>query len=299
MAGETKKRNAKVASKLCIKCNRVLPLSQFYPNKSWQLQSYHDVWCRECAVRLCKNKKTVQQYCYDNNRVWKDTLWESATKKAQYTLATDPEYIDPGTTSTKRAEIEEACTARQFFSIMNLANFYGYVDNNAIPSNDNVFDGMDDEPEQRRQSSAPHYSTKWRGYFTDEEEAALDDLYAQYEEDFKLDNVNIRDYARKVCKASLNADIMEDKVRRGIASAGEYKEAQKIFDDLSKSSNFAACRKQPGDSSGLGSLGEIILRLETSGALNDKGFTFPEDDVDKIIKDFRHTLVAVGLEGQL
>jgi len=51
-------------------------------------------------------------------------------------------------------------------------------------------------------------------------------------------------------------------MRRGEISASEYKEAQRIFDDLSKSSNFAACRRKPGEASGMGSLGEIIMRLE-------------------------------------
>ena len=88
-------------------------------------------------------------------------------------------------------------------------------------------------------------------------------------------------------------------MRRGEISAGDYKEAQKIFDDLSKSSNFAACRRKPGESSGLGSLGEIILRLETSGELNVQGVTFEPDDIDKIIADFRHTLTAAGAEGFL
>ena len=127
----------------------------------------------------------------------------------------------------------------------------------------------------------------------------MEDIYSQYEEDFVLDNVNIRDYARKVAKASLNADIAEDKMRRGQLSAGEYKEAQRIFDDLSKSSNFAACKRKPGEASGMGSLGEIIMRLEVSGALNTNGFTFPEDDIDKVVRDFCHTLRAVGIEGQL
>lgn len=51
-------KQSKVASKLCIKCNRVLPLGKFYPNKSWQSQRYHDAWCKDCANRYCIDKKT-------------------------------------------------------------------------------------------------------------------------------------------------------------------------------------------------------------------------------------------------
>ena len=177
---------------------------------------------------------------------------------------------------------------------MNIGQFYGYVEN---VGEDGVYVPKDKEepPEPGKRS----YNRKWGGFFSEEEIEALEDIYAQYEEDFVLDNVNIRDYARKVAKASLNVDIAEDKMRRGQISANEYKEAQKIFDDLSKSSNFAACRRKPGEASGMGSLGEIIMRLEVSGALKENGFTFPEDDVDKIIRDFRHTLRSVGIDGQL
>ena len=72
--------------------------------------------------------------------------------------------------------------------------------------------------------------------------------------------------------------------------------AQKIFDDLSKSSNFAACRRKPGESTGMGSLGEIILKLETQGYLDENPYTFPDDDIDEVIKAYRYTLEAIGME---
>ncbi len=93
----------------------------------------------------------------------------------------------------------------------------------------------------------------------------MNEKYVQYSEDFVLDNINMQDYTRKVIKASLNADLAEDRMRRGQGTPDEYMKAQKIFDDLSKSSNFAACRRKPGESTGMGSLGEIILKLETQG----------------------------------
>lgn len=258
----------KVASKLCIRCNRVLPLADFYPNKDWSSQSYRDIWCKECAAKYCYSAQTLKQYCYENNRKWEDSFYDSAMKKAQYSLANNPEYIDPRISAKKRDELAGRAAARSFFSIMNMGGFYGYIDNTGdIPPcpDDMTSDGEEAKPDTAA-SDKLVYNRKWRGYFTAEQIDALEDIYSQYEEDFVLDNVNIRDYARKVAKASLNADIAEDRMRRGEISAGDYKEAQKIFDDLSKSSNFAACRRKPGESSGLGSLGEIILRLEVSGA---------------------------------
>lgn len=289
------KAKQKTASKLCVRCNRLLPLGDFYPNREWRAQMYRDAWCKDCVVDYCDDAETLKEYCFDNNRKWDDVYFERAIKKASYILASNQEYSDPSTSSAKKEAIFNKTAVKQFFSQMNLSNVYCYVEN--IKSN-----GVENTPSPTRSeedSPVLTYNKKWRGNFTDEQIEALEDIYSQYEEDFVLDNVNIRDYARKVAKASLNADIAEDRMRRGEISAGDYKEAQKIFDDLSKSSNFAACRRKPGESSGLGSLGEIIQRLELSGALQIEGVTFPEDDIDRIIADFRHTLTAAGADGQL
>lgn len=287
-------KKAQTNSKLCVRCNRILPLLDFYSNKSWTAQKYHDAWCKECASKYCKDQETLKQYCYENNRMWKDTTWESAVKKAQYVLSTNADYINPNVSAKRKKEIENTTIVRQFFGSMNWGGNYAYIENI----------GTDGEPipEPAMMSDDPNkrtYNRKWGGCFTQEEIEVLEETYAQYEEDFVLDNVSMRDYARKVAKASLNADIAEDKMRRGQISASEYKEAQRIFDDLSKSSNFAACRRKPGEASGFGSLGEIILRLEASGKLQTNECTFPEDDIDRIENDFRHTLYSVGIEGQL
>ena len=42
-------------------------------------------------------------------------------------------------------------------------------------------------------------------------------------------------------------------MRQGQVGASEWEKAQAIFDNLSKSANFAACKRQPGDMAGLGS----------------------------------------------
>ena len=133
--------------------------------------------------------------------------------------------------------------------MMNMKQTYGYVENVTADGQFVQETKEDEEPEEGKRA----YNRKWSGFFTKDEISILEETYAQYEEDFVLDNVSMRDYARKVAKASLNADIAEDKFRRGQLSASEYKEAQRIFDDLSKSSNFAACRRKPGEASGMGS----------------------------------------------
>lgn len=280
-------------TKYCLRCQKVLPAAMFFPNKDWTQQMRRDAWCKDCAIVFCKTKENVKRYCRENNRVFKESGWIQAINRAQLSLSKDPEYIAPDATSAKRAKMEETSAARGYLMLMNQAAFYEFADTSGMAD--------PEEPEEKPKQQQPDltYDKKWRGYFTPEQIELLEDIYAQYEEDFVLDNVSMRDYARKVAKASLNADIAEDRMRRGEISASEYKEAQKIFDDLSKSSNFAACRRKPGETAGLGSLGEIIMRLEIAGELKENGFTFPPDDVDKIILDFRHTLAAVGIDPKI
>ena len=158
------------------------------------------------------------------------------------------------------------------------------------PTSDAVIHEFTDEKDK------PYYDKVWQGYFTREQIEWMEEKYAQYAEDFVLDTINLQDYARKVIKASLNADLAEDRMRRNQGSPDEYAKAQKIFDDMSKSANFAACRRKPGESAGMGSLGEIILRLETQGYLDENPYTFPDDEVDKVIQAYKYTLQAVGME---
>lgn len=280
-----------LTQKLCVRCGRVLPLSQFYANRDWKEQIYHDAWCKECFQKLVKTKDDLIQYCYENNRMWEDEMWETSQRAAYKNIIGDKQYSLPTTSSAIRQEIETRHTIKMFAALMNHKSIYHYVNN---IKNDPPQPSGDDEEEEKEELV---YSDEWQGYYTKADIERLDKKYARYEEDFVLDNINIQDYAHKIVKASFDADVAQDKMRRGVGEASTYKDMQKIFDDMSKSATFAACRRKAGDSSGLGSLGEIILRLEIDGKLEDKGFEFPKDDVDKIIADFRHTLAAVGAEG--
>ena len=296
----SRRKEKRVASKLCIYCNRIKPLNEFYTNKGWASQSFHDAWCRECAVKNSTDRESLQAYCWYNNRLWSDTLYDAAVKKARYSLANDPVYLDANAPEDKRTSVENKAIVRAFFSIMNLGNLYHYSPNVGEDGMHREFDP--DSPEGNADKSVETeaeeqiYSKVWNGYYTQRELDYLDDYYARLEEGFVLDNQNIMDYARKAAKASLDADIKYNRMRQGQAGVAEWEKAQAIFDNLSKSANFAACRRKPGDIAGLGSLGAIVAKIEMSGELDTPMVEFPPDDIDKIIADFRHTVAAVGLE---
>ena len=282
----------KVASKLCIRCNRILPLEKFSANRLWASQQYRDAWCTECTRDFCVDEETVKRYCFENNRAFKEKAWEAARKKASYDLNNNKVWLNPMTPPEKKKQEETLAQAKAFLVIKNNNYAYEYVENI------HVVDATRDEVvhEFSDPQNKPYYDKVWQGWFTPEQVEWMNEKYAQYAEDFVLDNINMQDYTRKVIKASLNADLAEDRMRRNQGSPDEYMKAQKIFDDLSKSSNFAACRRKPGETTGMGSLGEIILRLETQGYLDQNPYTFPDDDVDKVIQAYNYTVEAIGME---
>lgn len=121
------KKQRKVPSKLCVRCGEVHPISDFYGNKGWASQSFHDAWCKDCVTKFCVDMPTLREYCWYNCRKWADEFYETAGKKALYALANQDEYLKAS--KTKKKELEDRATCRQFFSIMNLSNLYCFSDN--------------------------------------------------------------------------------------------------------------------------------------------------------------------------
>lgn len=284
---------------MCLKCKQVLPVTDFYSNQGWQQQSFTDVYCRTCAQNMCKTQEDMKRYCWDNNRMWSEKAWQAARKKADYSLATNTEYLAPGTGKKKREEIEEAATCSQFFGVMNLKAFYAYVDNvgdasqyveydeAAAAEHENfVGEGLKREPQ--------NFSREWNGWYTQTELDYLDSYYAKLDEEFLLDNISIQDYARKVCRASLEADLKFNRMRRGECTHKEWQETQKAFDEMSKSANFAACQRKGEANAGMTSISEIMDLIEIEGIIEKKDVVWEQDHIDLVCADFRYTDVAVS-----
>lgn len=208
MAGQRKKA---VPSKMCLRCGQVLPLTDFYLNKSWSEQHGRDAWCKKCAGEYCVTKERIKEYCWYNNRKWSEAHWEKAVEKAQYPLSVNAEYLSAKTSKTRKAEIEERAICRQFFCIMNFHGMYVYSDNirpdePVTPySADSSSGKMEDKSAAQMLEDATQelvYSEEWNGYYTRRHIKYLDDYYADLEREFDLSDRNIKDYARKVAKAS-------------------------------------------------------------------------------------------------
>ena len=300
---KSRRKEKRLPSKMCVRCGKIQPLNEFYNNRGWATQSFHDAWCKTCVVSFCKDIETLREYCWYNNRRWSDEFWDASMKKARYSLANNKDFLSAREGSDKRLEVEGRTACRQFFSMMHLGNVYHYSANIGEEGAYKEYDGESSAGTMiRDESGALHddgeliYNREWNGMYTQREIDYLNDYYEKLEEGFVLDNQNIQDYARKAAKASLDADIKYNKMRQGLGLANDWKEAQAIFDNLSKSANFAACRRKPGDSAGLGALGLIVQRIEATGKISTPLVAFPKDDIDRIIEDFEHTVRAIGMD---
>ena len=79
---ETNNTGTKPLNKLCSRCGKVKPLSEYYMNREWDEQFGKDAWCKECVNR-CITKDLIREYFWENNREWNETIWEMAKKKAE------------------------------------------------------------------------------------------------------------------------------------------------------------------------------------------------------------------------
>lgn len=281
-------------TKLCLKCGRVRPISDFYANRDWEDQLGKDIWCKECVNR-CTTKDEVREYFWENHRNWDERVWQKAEERAEKLASNNTTYQRAN--DDRRKVLLERLTCQQVPSVMAL--YYKYVENGedgkAITYADAKATGQiveDVDPDVKT------YSQEFNGYFKRNELTFLEEYYKGLEADFDLSDTNLRDIARKLAKASLQADKAQDDFMAGRCDYSVVKDAISQFDLLSKSGNFAACKRKPGDNAGMNSWSELTMKLETSGHPCTRQIKWPQDDVDRTIQEFKYIVEALGLDTQ-
>ena len=243
---------------------------------------------------MVHDKESARKYCWDNNRVWSDDMWEQAGKRAMYHLANNPEFISRRTPQKKKDELELAATSAQFFSVINSLGVYRYVDNSESQFDPNSLAGTLQETPGMRDDEEVVWSDEWNGMYKKREVRYLDDYFRRLQDEFVIDNVNREDYARRVAKASLEADNKYQKMRQGTGTAKEWQDAQSVFDMLSKSASFAESQRKEVVNTSMSSLSAIIMDIELNHHNEMPEVTFPKDDIDLILKDFGFTGEAIA-----
>lgn len=289
---ETKPRRPAKKTKLCLHCGRVKDLSDYYANKDWDEQLGKDIWCKECVNR-CVTKDEIREYFWENHREWNERIWDASRKKAENLASSNAVYQKAN--EDRREAILERLTCQQIPSIMQTK--YKYVD----PTKDGKALSYAEAKENgtvilEQDPNEKIYSEEFNGYFKPREVAYLENYYSSLENDFDLDTENLRDYARKLAKASMQADKAQDDYAAGKCDFSVVKDALAQFDMLSKSANFAACKRKPGDNGGMGSWSELTYKLETTGHPCVRKIEWEPDDVDRTIMEFKHIIEALGLD---
>lgn len=288
------RKEVKKPTKLCMRCNRVKELTNFYANKDWTEQLGRDIWCKDC-VNHCATKDDMREYFWENRREWDERLWETARKKAAETAAKNAVYQK--SSEERRAAILEKLTCQQVPAYMHMISYYKHV-GNGLDGKTLSYQEAKEQGKivEEKDPMIKIYSEAFNGYFKPDELKYLETYYASLEKDFDLDTENLRDYARKLAKASMLADKAQDNYAAGRCDFSVVKDALAQFDMLSKSANFAACKRKPGDAGGMGSWAELTYKLETSGHPCTRKIEWEKDDVDRTIEEFKYIVEALGLD---
>lgn len=283
-----KKSYAQPEGKLCIKCGKKKKYSQFYKNTDWQRQDGYDCWCKACYGQ-CKKRQDVQRYYWENNKKWSDQAWDSAKKRALGIISDNSVYKKSN--QERRVALLERLTCQQLTSIYPM--FYCFEDHDGKTFQQSIADGQTEvtvDPFMKR------YSAEWNGQFTNAELAYLQKYYHELEQDFNFTDASQKDYAQKVCRASMQMNRAMDDFQAGRCDYSVVKDAMSVFDMLNKSSNFAACKRKQGDTGGITCWAQTSLYLETHGFPMTTKIQWPQDDVDKVSQLYRNYQKSVGFQ---
>ena len=284
-------------TKMCTCCHQVRSLSEFYSNRDWIEQLGKDVWCKSCAAKAV-TKDALRKYFWENNREWSDKLWENCYKKAE--LAASKNKVYQKTTDERRESILQQLACQNVLKSMQIN--YKFVDNSKDVNVNSYEDAkeagkiVDITPKLTQQDpNIKTYSAEFNGDFKPAELTYLQNFYAGLEVDFDLNDISLRDNAKKLAKASLLVDKVQNGYMAGRCDFSVVKDAVAQYDLLMKTGNFAACKRKPGDKAGLGSWSEIAFYCETNGHPMTRKIEWPKDDVDKTIDEFRYLVESLDL----
>lgn len=268
------------ATKLCLHCNQVRNLSEFYSNRDWIAQAGKDVWCKKCVASV-QTKDEMRQYFFENDRKWNEKIWENSRKKAERIAAQNQKFMK--LSDDMRESFLEKLTCEQVPTVMQIN--YEYVDNtqninvNTYEEAKEAGQVIDNEP-KKKDANIKTFNPFFNGDFKPAELEYLENYYAELENDFDLTDVALRDNAKKLAKAALTADKVLNDYMAGRCSMQDVNNANQMYQSLLASGNFAASKRKPGEKGGIGSWAETTMYLETHGHPCIKEIEWPKDVVD-------------------
>lgn len=293
----SKPKNGKppAQTRMCIHCGQTKPLSNFYANRDWHENGSKDAWCKQCIAKI-RTKDEMRRYFWENNRMWKENVWENAMKQGE--LEAVKSTIYQKSNEDRRKILLESIACNIVPSLMKQAQNYKYEEHTKDANVNNYDEAKEtgrivDKPQDK---NLKVYNEFFNGDFKPSEIEYLENYYHGLEQDFELSDMSLRDNAKKLAKASLLVDKVQNDYMAARCSLQDVKDAIAQYDLLMKTGNFAACKRKPGDKGGMGSWAEICYQLETTGHTMQRKIEWEPDDVDKTIQEFKYIVESLGLD---
>ena len=287
------------ATRMCLKCHSVRRLSEFYSNRDWIDQAGKDIWCKKCISQI-KTKDEMREYFYENHRKWDERIWENAAKKAEMQAAKNPVYQKSN--EDRRAIILEALTCQMVPSIMQI--HYAYVDNSQ-DINANTYEEAKEAGKiielgevRKAKPNVKTYNAFFNGDFKPSELEYLENFYKDLDADFDLSDVSLRDNAKKLAKAALTVDKMQNDYLSGRCQIQDLNNAVNSYNLLMNMGNFAASKRKPGEKSGLNNWAETTMYCETHGHPCIKKIEWEKDVVDTALEGLAYIVQSLRDDGE-
>ncbi|MBK5239805.1 hypothetical protein [Clostridium sp.] len=287
-----------ITSKSCVICHKNKAVKNYYIHRDNRQGYGLNNCCKECDNKTAINLEGIKTYCNNNSRVFSQNLYDVATKAVNVKYEHNTEFNS--LTEEKRESFLNIKIMKAYFSQQGQQQYYEYVKTDESDdfveedSEDGIKDDKEDLDPIKQGKEKKVHSEKWSGTYTHSQIDWLDSYYADTCEDFSVVSRIHKDYAKKIAKASLAMDNAYNDLMNGISGADKrYKESKAIYDTLCVSAKFSEKTRSNNDVAGLGSLSEIVAKLEQTGFLQKK-ITFEDDDIEKINADLRWVLSSVG-----
>ena len=284
-------------TKLCLHCNQTKPIAKFYANRGWVDNGGRDAWCKECLAKI-RTKDEMRRYFWENNRQWKENIWENALKKAEIQAAKSTVYQKSG--EDRRQVLLESIACPIVPSLMQMTQNYGFEDHSK-DVNVNSYDAAKEsgkivefDSSKPKDKNLKVYNEFFNGEFKPAEIEHLTRYYERLGEGFNFStDFTLEDNAKKLAKQSFIVDKMQNDFLAGRCSAQDVKDAMSLYDMLLKTGNFAACKRKPDEKSGMSSFAELTQYCETHGHPCTNVIVWEKDSVDQVIDSFNYIVESL------
>ena len=279
-----KKGKPPAQTKMCIHCGQTKPLSNFYSNKDWVENNGKDAWCKQCIAKI-NTKDEMRRYFWENNRMWKENVWENALKQAELQAAKSAVYQKSN--DDRRQVLLESIACPIMPQLFKLTQNYKYEEHNKDANTNNYDEAKENgqivelEPSRAKDKNLKVYNEFFNGEFKPAEIEHLTRYYNRLNEGFNFSSdFTLEDNAKKLAKQAFIVDKMQNDFLAGRCSAQDVKDAMSIYDMLLKTGNFAACKRKPGEKETMNNWAETTLYCETHGHPCVKKIEWEKDVVD-------------------